>query len=216
MSSRVVETWSWQPYTFKHCRTISHEIPGTFEPGTHNNVPKMPVVWAKPSNPEPYTLKPGTHNNVPGMLVGKVYDELDDFGQKGEWLLDIAKGKGYATAFIDGDAVSSRSSLAMVRLKSFGGSDAEDLKREARRTSQRFADHCLSAVFDQVLEAYAPSITSFGDTTPALCFGSGGLLFDQQTDYLREFWLEYAGVALSHVFVIPSATPHALSLAIGV
>ena len=114
---------------------------------------------------------------------------------------------GYATAFIDGDAVSSRSSLSRVRLKSFGGSDADAVNKDARRISQRFADHCLSAVFDQVLEAYAPSFRSFGEPPPALCFGAGGLLFDQQSDYLREFWRKYAGVGLSPVLVILSTIP---------
>lgn len=134
------------------------------------------------------------------MLVGKTYDELDDSGQRGEWLMDHAKGRGYATAFIEGDAVGSRSSLAMVRLKSFGGSEADAVRgRDARRISHRFADHSLSAVFDQVLDTYSPPLKSFGDSTPALCFGSGGALFDQQADYMRDFWREYAG-ASNHPF----------------
>lgn len=134
--------------------------------GTHNNVPAY-LAGTKPRPERKAQCSTEAALTAPPTHPGKTYAELRAFGARAgggvggegghgggmdggdEWLFDVAKRNGYATAFIDGEAVSSKSSLPRVRLKTFGDEGASRIE-EARRLAGAFADHSLAAVFDEV------------------------------------------------------------------
>ena len=141
----------------------------------------------------------GTHNNVPAYLAGRKYSELPGdwpraVPEAAEWILETAARNGFVTSFVDGEFVTSKSSIPRVRLKTFELYDtAPDVSSRAFLEAMKFAHHVVHPIFDAVLPLMAHKASSFGVPSPRLCFG-GQSIFDMLVAYVEKLWGLYSEV----------------------